>query len=128
MIDAISSRGAVFLGTRRVGACHAFADGAVDNCTSSPLNSVRSSMLKIDLIPKSEGKSMTYAFVHNFLATLKGPAHHACSLVKLPGGNHSGLRQIRTISPTLNCLSLRFVFAEAAYNSVLRERQRLTSS
>jgi hypothetical protein len=94
----------------------------------SPLNSVISSMLKIGLIPKSGGKSMAYASVPNFLMTRKGPTHHACNLVRLLGKNRSDLNRIRIISPISNFLSLRFVFAEAAYDFVLRARRRSTSS
>jgi hypothetical protein len=123
-MDAISSRGSMFLGIWRVGACNSSVVRIVGNSTVSPLNSV----LKSGLIPKSGGKSITYTSAPNFLVTRKEPAKRACSLVKLPWGNRFGLQRIRTISPTLSCLSFRLIFAEAAYDYVLRENHRLTYS
>jgi hypothetical protein len=53
----ISSRGAVISGTR--GTSVMAGTGSAVMFLTLPLNSVRSSMLKIGLIPKSVGKSMT---------------------------------------------------------------------
>ena len=109
---AISSHGVIFSRTRRTSVTS--GNGIVEFSSTSPLNSIRSSMLKTRLILNSKGNLITYASVPNFLVILKGPAQRACSLVKLPGGNRSSLKRTRTISPSLNCRSLRFAFAEAA--------------
>ena len=79
---AISSRGAVFSGTRGTGV--ASGNGVAVFSSTSPFNSVRSSMLKTGLIPNLEGNLITYALVPNLLVTLKGHARRACNLVKLP--------------------------------------------
>lgn len=97
-----------------------------DTCWAFP--EVKISMLKIGLILKSEGESMTYAFDPSFQATLEGPALCACSLVKIPRGNCSSPQQIITISPASNCPSLHLMFAEEKYDPVLREIHHLTSS
>jgi hypothetical protein len=55
---AISSRGVVISGTRGTGVM--VGAGSAVMFSTSPLNSVRSSILKMGLIPKSEGKAMTY--------------------------------------------------------------------
>ena len=100
-MTTISSHGVVFSRTRRTGV--AFGNGFVIFSSTSPLNSKRSSLLKTGLVLNLEGNSITYALVPNFLVTLKGSARHACSLVKLLGGNHSGLKRTRTILSSLNC-------------------------
>ena len=87
---AISSPGAVFSGTRRTGV--ASGNEIAEFSSTSPLNSVRSSMLKTRLILNSKGNLITYELVPNFLVILKGPAQRACNLVKLPGGNRSSLK------------------------------------
>jgi hypothetical protein len=56
-MTAISSRGVVISGTHGTGVM--VGAGSAVMFSTSPLNSVRSSMLKIGLIPKSVGKSMT---------------------------------------------------------------------
>ena len=111
-MTAISSHGVIFSRTRRTSVTS--GNGIVEFSSTSPLNSIKSSMLKMGLIPNLEGNSITYALVPNFLVTLKRPAQCACSLVKLPGGNHSGLKRKMTISPSLNFRYLRFAFAEVA--------------
>jgi hypothetical protein len=87
-----------------------------------------SSILKTGEIPKSEGKSMTYALLPNFLVLRKGPMRRVCNLVKLSKEKRSGFRRTSTISPILNCLSLRLALVEVVYDLVLRDKRRLTSA
>jgi hypothetical protein len=95
---------------------------------ASPLNIVISSIWKTRLLQNYEGKSMTYALLPNLLVIWKGLAHRVYIMLKFPKGKHYGLKWIKTISPMLNYLSLHLALAKFVYDSVLRDRRRLTSA
>jgi hypothetical protein len=58
---------------------------------AEPLNFIKSSTLKVGLMPQSAGRSNTYAFDPTLLSTSNGPALRACSFWEVPDGNLSGL-------------------------------------
>lgn len=76
-MEAISSRGAIFFETLVIGVCDVSRASNVEDTLLVPSNSVRSSMLKTRIIPKSGDKSMTYVLVPNFFVTLKRPVLRA---------------------------------------------------
>ena len=68
------------------------------------LYSTKSDMLKVGLIPRSDGNSSTSTFGLIFLKILKGPAPRACNFFMILGGNRLGVGLIMTYSPSKNYL------------------------
>lgn len=68
-------------------------------------NNVRSSALKVGLIPMPDGKSNREALDPIFLRILNRPMFFACNLFTAPYGILSGLTQTITMSLLLNLIS-----------------------